>query len=254
MKYLQNIEKNETVKIATLVLLSILILLNSFKKNGTVSCKNYLANTYLYLILGILIIGYVSEKSVKYVKDYKKYYFWVSFILTLVSIVVFHLIPNENVIVGHFIWIFILSLLGFMIFPLLSMSSKSLIYESLMITMIIFIVMTLFSFFLYKYYRLSDSLLKKMGLGLFLSLLAIILVEVVFILSEYPRKIHRVISYFVIFLFILFLVYDTSSIIKRSKECVENPKSINYPNYPKESLNLILDVLNIFVRLLGLDK
>ena len=254
MVYSGKFDKKELAKLVSFTILLFLIVFSSFNKNGSVSCKNYLTNTYLYLILGILIIGFVSEKSIVYVKDYKKYYFWITFLVTIVSLVVFHLIPHENVVIGHLLWIFIMSLLGFMIFPLMSISSNTVIFESLVLTMAIFVVMTLFSFFLYKYYKLSDSFLRKMGLGLFITLITIILVEIFFILSGYPRQIHRMISYFVIFLFIIFLLYDTTSMINRSKKCVENPKSIHYPNYPKESLDLILDLLNIFVRLVGMDK
>ena len=61
------------------------------------------------------------------------------------------------------------------------------------------------------------------------------------------RWIFRGISYFVIFLFMGYILYDTKRLQINAKECVK-------ADYIKESMKLFLDILNIFVRLLGLGR
>ena len=69
-----------------------------------------------------------------------------------------------------------------------------------------------------------------------------------FFKKSYPKKKRRIVSYFVVVLFALFIIYDTVLLQKRATMC---SNSTNPANYPKESVNIILDLLNIFVRLLN---
>ena len=57
----------------------------------------------------------------------------------------------------------------------------------------------------------------------------------------------RGISYFVILIFMGFILYDTKRLQINAKECVK-------ADYIRESLKLFLDILNIFVRLVGLGR
>ena len=61
------------------------------------------------------------------------------------------------------------------------------------------------------------------------------------------QNVFRATSYFVIFLFIGFILYDTKMLQIRAKECVK-------ADYLNESLKLFLDIFNIFVRVLGLSR
>jgi len=64
--------------------------------------------------------------------------------------------------------------------------------------------------------------------------------------SQYSDNLYRFISYIVIFLFSLFISYDTKEIYDYAKVCV------NSPNYPFFSTNLFLDIINILVRFIGI--
>jgi FtsH-binding integral membrane protein len=64
-------------------------------------------------------------------------------------------------------------------------------------------------------------------------------------LGNYDYKTYRMISYFVILLFSIFISYDTSKMFTDAKNCVDSP------NYPKASVGFFLDLINLFVRLVG---
>ena len=80
--------------------------------------------------------------------------------------------------------------------------------------------------------------------GLLVGLLAIIVISLVNVFFtkdlEMYKKTSVYISYVVILLFSLFVSYDTSKMFNMAKLC------INYPNYPKNSVDFFLDLLNLF--------
>jgi FtsH-binding integral membrane protein len=60
-------------------------------------------------------------------------------------------------------------------------------------------------------------------------------------------KWFRLISYFVVGLFMIFILYDTKRLQINAKQCV-------VADYISESLKLFLDIWNIFIRLLSLGR
>ena len=87
---------------------------------------------------------------------------------------------------------------------------------------------------------------------LFFALLAVIVMELLLIFlfrNNLGQRsgLFRAISYFVILIFMGFILYDTKRLQINAKECVK-------ADYIKESLKLFLDILNIFVRLVGLGR
>ena len=88
-----------------------------------------------------------------------------------------------------------------------------------------------------------------LGMGLFISLLSIIIVELLkLILSSTPANLHKYTSYIVILLFSIYVAYDTTTIMKLEKICK------NMPNYPKLSVGFFLDMVNLFTRILYLKS
>ena len=85
-----------------------------------------------------------------------------------------------------------------------------------------------------------------MMVGLLLALIAIIISEIyLYLTNQYTNDLYKIISYIVIFVFSLFIIYDTSRLYEYSKQCV------NSPNYPSLSTGLFLDIINIFSRLMN---
>ena len=107
-----------------------------------------------------------------------------------------------------------------------------------------------FSFFLDKIFEKIINHVGPVGIFLLICLIAVILYELfyIFFQKSYPKKKRRIVSYFVVVLFALFIIYDTVLLQKRAMMC---SNSTNPANYPKESVNIILDLLNVFVRFLN---
>lgn len=134
---------------------------------------------------------------------------------------------------------------------------KPFINRTIMIVSCIFFFMTLVVYLFPKFFESTYGIL---GVGLFVSLLSIIIIELIYLIyrsvalkKDYSfSEINKYISYFVIVLFTVFISFDTQTLKNRSKTCKES-SIFDYPNYPFESLDIILDLINLFVRILGLS-
>lgn len=237
----------------TLCVIFIILISNYAFKNGTPTCKNYLSNTYLYLAFALSILGLVSGSLPKTgkVATIIQNGFFVWFVLLIGLVIWFSFIPSKNILGTHFLWLALILLFAFIISPLIGISSGDTILQAIMITIFIFLAMTIVAVMFEDKLRGHLSLI---GTSLIITLLAVIVFELFAIFTGFYKKnenIRRIVSYFVIFIFSIFLIYDTVSIRKRAGECSEK---FNPPNYPRESFNLFLDIINIFVRMLGLSR
>jgi FtsH-binding integral membrane protein len=91
---------------------------------------------------------------------------------------------------------------------------------------------------------------NTLGFGAYFmaSLLGLIVAQI-FLIFFYSKEAQSIISFFGAFLFSLLVVYDTQIIKKNKKVCNVLLKQGIKPNFPKESLGLFLDFINLFTNL-----
>lgn len=214
-------------------------------KNGFPTCENYVTNTYLYLALSMCYIYFNINKF----SSYSNHVF-IPFLVSIAAII--YITMNKpktqsGIAINHIVWFVFLTALSFMIIPITSMSSDSMIYMALFFTFAIFVIMSAVVYLFPTFFQKTTHFMFP---GLLVALIMIILIEVylIFIKQKYPRNIHRYISYAVVILFSLFISYDTQLMFEEAEICRK------YANYPESSIKFILDVVNIFVRSFALQK
>lgn len=216
----------------------------AFKK-GYPTCENYVTNTYLYLALSICYI-YLNVTNLK---KYNKLGFPAFLIGICLLIYMSFVFPKtkEGILINHIIWFAFLTSLSLMILPLINVSNIESIYLALIVTFFIFMLMSAIVYIFPKFFEKTFQFVYP---GLFVALLMIILIELyyLFIAGNYPKSMFRYMSYAVIVLFSVYVSYDTQLMFMEAKTCRK------YANYPKSSLKFILDVVNIFVRILSLQR
>jgi len=223
------------------------IAINSFK-NGKFTCNKYILNTYLYIVItfNILILMTLSM-------EYKDIDFrmsgWTLFGLFLISIgciILMNKINSERVILKHLIWLIFVLILGYIFYPMYIKSNKGVVTSAMITTLSIVVILSIIAYVKPEWISLS------MGPVLLIGLIGVIIFELLLLfvfqnqLSKNPW-IFRASSYFVIFLFMGFILYDTKRLQINAKECVK-------ADYIQESLHLFLDIFNIFIRLVGLSR
>ena len=239
------------LSIACFILVLLLVLysiaINSFE-NGKFTCNKYLLNTYLYIILtfNILIIINLTLEHFKVNLPLSMGLLIILMLLNFGLIFLIHKIDPDRVILKHFVWMLFVLIISLIVYPLYVSSSKKIVISALFTTLFLTFVLSGIAYIKPEWISLS------MGPILFFALLGVIIMELLLLIifrNQLGEKswLFRGISYIVIFIFMGFILYDTKRLQINAKECVK-------ADYIKESLKLFLDILNIFVRLVGLGR
>ncbi len=232
------------------ILVIIFGIINNVKKKLTV--QNYIITNYMYIMVSLLLfvgINNIYTKDIKNILNLKNKLLPL-FILSLLLLFGIFTTSGDNQVLNHLLW------LGFII--IMSISGSSVYYiakqekilNKVLLTLgIIFISMSFFAYynklgFFDKYYSY-----------LFFGLLGLIIFQTLdLIFADYENKnIYTRFWYYSIFGIILFsgfLIYDTQKLIKEGKylekTCINHLKCANYP---LNSLNIFLDIINLFNQL-----
>lgn len=240
----------------------ILYLISQFSfKDGMPTCDNYVFNVYLYLAMSITLLGlfaYVINELVSsnqkekhelmpmnYIHQKLGWYSIIGIVLSFVFIIMMAFTPSfskEGHVYNHIVWILFVASISVMIYPYFkSMELASIIDDALLSTALVFILMSIIVFMKPEFFAGTYNYVMP---GLIIGLLSVIIVSIfnIFVTkdTESYKKTSVYISYFVVILFSLFVSYDTSKMFDMAKKCVK------YPNYPKNSVDFFLDLLNLF--------
>jgi len=258
--------KYNTIYFTIFIAIILLFLISNFSfKDGKPTCNNFVINTYLYLAFSICFLGIIIHYFHKYFlnseKQYSKLiklilpYFLLLFIVSLVLIYYISIQPtfdknSTNVINNHIMWLIFISIMSIILIPRVKSSdSEKYVNESIFIVSFIFITM---SSIVYLFPSFFSQTFNFMYIALLLSLITIIIAELInyFFNSNFNSfmETRRIISYIVIFIFSLYVSYDTQKTIMLSNICS------NYPNYPKTSVSFFLDLINLFSRVMFLKS
>jgi FtsH-binding integral membrane protein len=241
------------VSILCLIIL-LFSIMNFAIKNKQFTCNKYILNTYLYILLTINIITILllglEYNNINF--NINILVFFGIFLLTIGSIILLHSIDPKQILLKHLVWLFFVLSIGFTFYPMYRLydNHKHLIISALSTTLGLFLVLSAIAFIR------PDLISLSMGPILLMLLIGVILFELFAIGFNYfsktknkknMSKIFRGISYFVIFLFMFYILYDTKRLQINAVNCIN-------ADYIKESMGLFLDIFNIFVRILGLNR
>jgi len=234
------------------------LIFNYSFQDGIPTCRHYMMNIYLYLGLALTIIGMLCYLMEYHNININMMTSFLSFLLTLIFIFIIHYVsPMKNSFINHICWFILLIGFSIMIYPVVSLPSiQPYINQTILIVIVIFLFMTWITYLKPAFFETTYS---SMMTGLMIALVSIIIIEIVNLIYksitgnfEYTMF-NKGISYIVVIIFSLLVSYDTTRLKMKSRSCKET-NIMNYPNYPKESLGLILDILNLFLRILSLQK
>ncbi len=257
IEFFQNKDPRQFYIYGFLIFILCILIFNFSFKNNIPTCNHYIMNVYLYLGLGITLVGLFSYLFEYYNVEFNLYLMFLFFILTIVFIILLGVLyKNRNYLLNHLLWLGIIIGFAYTLYPMVSSPTYApFINRTLMIVALIFLLMTII---VYVFPKFFEENVQMLGVGLFVGLISIIIVELFYLIykgftknTSYTNT-NRLITYFVIILFSFFISYDTQVIKMKSRNCKET-NSFRYPNYPYESLSFILDLLNLFVRILSLQ-
>ncbi len=252
-----NIMSKSIVSLTGFVLSLILLLALVFKfainkKSGTFTCKKYIMNTYLYVILSFVLLSLmISLLNYNNVMIPLKGMAYFALFLVLIGLVISlnFIVPDTKLkmVLKHVLWLVILSLFALQLSLIVKYTSSGVLANTLLTTGLLVLALTAIAFWKPEWISL------KMGPILFFLLLGGIIFEasaLLFFKEQYLVKnkwLYKGVAYAFIALFMGFLLYDTKRLQVRAKAC-------KIADYIRESFSIFLDILNLFLRILSLNR
>jgi len=198
--------------------------------------KEFLIKVFANLIAQLGITYYVM---MNYTADPKnKGLFWGLIIVQFIIIVVLGLVPMPSWLKFILFSIFS-SAVGYTFSILRTVADPKLIQTAILGTMSIFGVMFLFGAALIMF---GVKLGLQFAAFLFYALLLLIIVHIVTIFSGSSSAFMKGLTIFSLILFSIYIIYDTNNILQREY----------YGDFITASLDYYLDIINVFIDLVGL--
>ena len=264
-KQINNIISNNNVLLklfCTLIIIVVICILigNYAFKNGSLTCDHYVLNTYLYIILAILLIFMVVLINDKY-GIFNYFILWISqgsmirvimiciILLILLSGLSYALLvvnPN-NIVASNTIWALLILILGISLIPTIWFGRlENVVGIAGVSTILITIGVGLLGYY-YGDEIVTFDWDKYLNYAL-LALIGIIIIGM--FLIKNPETMFNfifIISILILIIFILLLLSNHKKLKENSEKCIDG-KTV--PNYPVESFNIFIKMLNIFQELI----
>ena len=222
------------------------IMKNSFS-NGRFTCKNFLLNAYLYILLGFLLIvsavdvyGHYGVPSLYNIYESRKMRLLITLFTTIGLLMMLVATPPKFLIGKHILWITWIAVLGYVLYPLAQLNPY--VFEQTKLLVLSY--MTLLTMITFKW---PHKISLTWGRTLMMLLFLLILVRLIGYFSPYTSQMHYMISYAAIVLFSFFMLHDTKELIVKAKKCVK-------ADYINDSLSVFLDGMNLFVNMFHLRR
>ena len=211
-------------------------------------CKNYILNSYVYLVLTIAIfmsILFTMNNIDISQKTFLGIFIVAVFIMLVLTIYLLSLSAKKHFLMKHILWLLWVICISYISYPMFK-EYNSIFYVA-------FLYVTLIMFFLTAIVFINPEIVKEhsWGMSLFIFLLILIIFE---LLERYLRykgylkdkKYNKMLVYVGIILFSGFVLYDTKVIIVNSKKCGH----LVDPDYINESIGVFLDFINLLSRVI----
>jgi len=222
------------------------IIFKSAYRNNKLTCKKYVLNTYLYIILSLLIVSTTVSIMDKYGLD--KYIsfqstmvFFILLFLTIGLLLLTMFLSPQQTILKHLSWLIFIILIGITLFPVYKLGKlTSVLSSTLFTTLSIVIILTAIAFYKPEWISLSwqPILLVLLVAGILLKMGLMIFTRD----AQSYNKWSLILSYGFVILFSFLLLYDTKKLQINAKNC-------KIPNYINESIGIFLDIINLFSHL-----
>jgi len=204
----------------------------------------FVTNTYLYVILAIMIAA-LSIAIIEITKFMPNHI--ILFILSIIIIFAFVFVDKKNIFVRNMLFITFAAIMGAILYPAYKLNGNSPIFANSAIAVLILV--SVLTFITYQY---PDNYFDNWGTILLGSLFTLIVFQLLDIFFGDPisSKRYKIYAYIGLFIFSAYIMYDTKKLYqyaKTAKLCTDmGGDNLVCADYPLMSMNLFLDILNLF--------
>jgi FtsH-binding integral membrane protein len=248
----------------TIIVLICILIGNYAFKNGILTCDHYVFNTYLYIILSILLVfivvlvndqtGFFNSLLISMAQGN------IIIMMLLILITFFGLtyalstIDPNNILASNFVWLLLILILGIFIIPIIWFGRlTNVVGLSGMITVLITLIVGIAGYY-YGDKIVTFDWDKYLNYAL-IALIIVSLIGIFFIKDGNTFSLFfLLISIISLAIFVLLLLSNHKKLKENSDKCIDGKV---VPNYPYESFGIFIKMLNVFkdlIRILGYSK
>lgn len=246
---------NTSIIIGVSLLALIYMIYSNISKNLTT--KSYILTTYMYVFSAFLFIILLNERNLLPELTHSLKIIALCF-LSIILIIVLNSISQKNQVLKHVVWIGFVACIAMMSKPVVDLAIKQNILNKVLISVgSMFLVMS------YLAYTKPLDYFNSWYPYLYTSLIGLIVAQLSNIIFSDLNKpsgfLSRdwYISVFAVLVFNGFLLYDTQKIIKDGVKLdyiCQGKDNLTCASYPDKSMNIILDLLNLFTSTTNIMK
>jgi hypothetical protein len=247
------------------IIVVICILIGNYAfKNGNLTCDHYVLNTYLYIILAILLVFMVILLNDQFgiFNSVLNMLFQlnplIGFIVILVLIIgltiAINYIDPTNILLSNLVWLLLILLIGLLIIPTILFARLTQVTGLAGLLTIVIVIIT----GLLGYYFGNKIITFNWDKYLLWALGALIVVSIFgpyFITTaEGMIQFYYGISIAGLIIFVLLLLSNHKRLKENADKCIDGKM---VPNYPLESYRIFIKIVNVFqdlVRILGMRR
>lgn len=220
----------------------------AYDKKHEPTCDNYILNTYLYVLLQFLLISIIlvlSFENTEFESLIRNIFTsWVGYIVFIaVYIALFFTLksldPKRNQLALYTTWMGIVAMFAILMhFPVKIAHMLGFLNDAIVLTLCLTSAMS------YVGIKYGDDLVKfNWDLYLTWALIALIVAYMVLpMMGGGTNATHITLSVMSLIIFSLLLLSYNKQLVQRSKTCYND----NNPNYPLESTNISIKIINVF--------
>lgn len=232
------------------LIINVIAITQSAYKDDKLTCDRYIINSYLYVLLAILIMFFiiVVNDRFRFIQNtlglmFGSIIYSIIFIIALIFLMYFvkTLDPTKDTVLLHMTWTTIMVILGMLMYPIVAVSSMNNNLGTVLLIVLGIVGLTAYigieygkQIFVYDW----DKYLYFALLGF------IILTAILMFTRKMSNSLDLFITWGVLIIFIILLMSYNKKLNENSKTCAEH----NNPNYLEESLGLITKIINVFAR------
>lgn len=227
-----------------MMVLSLLIVVTVFFvyirsfKNDVPTCSGYMTNVYLYVLLALLLLAFSVLFIAKRRMPITNTKSLLAFIVSLGLLFALFMTRPESVLLNHLIWVAFIVSLSISMYVIWRYSTMRGVFTSTLLITIVLVA----SLSLLAHLR-PDLISLGWGNVLSMALLAGILAWVIpMLFGAKMSNYYKFLSAGFVVIFMLLILYDTKLLRVKAQNCTK----FGVPDYPKDSLGLFLDAINLF--------
>lgn len=233
------------VAVLAIVGIIIALIVNTHKQ---LTPNNYVVNSYLYIILAILLVSFLILIMKKYNlgRHINSMAIFGVLILSIIVLFAMYMIDVRQTVLRHILWVVFIVCIAIIIFPVaLSAEGADVLWKSIITVIIVVLLLT------YIASRFPRDAFNSWGTYLSVGLVALIIFGIIdFILPGHSSTRAKIFGILIILLFSAYVLYDTNIIYQHAQiasyVCGNTTNQLTCADYPGESLALFLDIINLF--------